>query len=110
MTTRIDRAQIEHVAQLASLVLSDDEAERLTRELADMVRYVEELDELDTAGVPPTTSMQLPASSKATRDPEEAEKAWRADEIEPSLNPEETLAQAPRAAHGGFAVPTFVEG
>jgi len=97
MTTRIDRAQIEHVAQLASLILKEDETERLTRELAEMVRYVEELNELDTSGVEPTASVQLERSS------------LRADEIGPSLGTEEVLSQAPRSAHGGFAVPTFVE-
>ncbi|WP_394838431.1 Asp-tRNA(Asn)/Glu-tRNA(Gln) amidotransferase subunit GatC [Pendulispora rubella] len=97
MTTRIDRAQVEHIAQLASLILADDETERLTRELADMVRYVEELNELDTANVEPTAYVQLERSE------------LRTDEVEPCLDPQETLAQAPRSAHGGFAVPTFVE-
>jgi len=106
MTTRIDRAQIEHVAQLASLVLTDDEAERLTRELADIVRYVEELNELDTSGIEPTASVRQNVSAPGA---EPSESAWRADDVAPSLDPEETLAQAPRSAHGGFAVPTFVE-
>ncbi|WP_394820953.1 Asp-tRNA(Asn)/Glu-tRNA(Gln) amidotransferase subunit GatC [Pendulispora albinea] len=97
MTTRIDRAQIEHVAQLASLILTDAEADRLTRELAEMVGYVDELNELDTSHVEPTASVQLERSD------------WRTDAVEPSLPPGEALAQAPRSEHGGFAVPTFVE-
>ncbi|WP_394848975.1 Asp-tRNA(Asn)/Glu-tRNA(Gln) amidotransferase subunit GatC [Pendulispora brunnea] len=97
MTTRIDRAQVEHIAQLASLVLADDETERLTRELAEMVRYVEELNELDTSNVEPTAYVQLERSE------------LRGDAVEASLQRDETLAQAPQSAHGGFAVPTFVE-
>jgi len=107
MTTRIDRAQVEHMAQLASLVLAEDETARLTRELADMVRYVEELNELDTSNVEPTTSMQLDLGKNGPASGAGGE--LRVDEVEPSLDPGETLAQAPRSAHGGFAVPTFVE-
>jgi aspartyl-tRNA(Asn)/glutamyl-tRNA(Gln) amidotransferase subunit C len=97
MTTRIDRAQIEHVAELSSLTLTAEEADRMTREIDAIVRYVDELNELDTENVEPTASVLLSPS------------AWRADEVIPSLSQEEALSQAPRTSQGGFAVPTFVE-
>ncbi|MEO8875939.1 MAG: Asp-tRNA(Asn)/Glu-tRNA(Gln) amidotransferase subunit GatC [Polyangiaceae bacterium] len=94
----IHRAQIEHVATLASLSLNDAEKTAMATELAAIVKYVDELNEVDTTGVPATLNVQLEHA------------AWRADVIEPSLTHEEALAEAPQEAHGGFAVPVFVEG
>lgn len=98
MSDRIDRALLHHVAELASLSLSDAEADKLTGELAAIVRYVSELDAVDTSNVPPTAHVQLQSAS------------LRADEVQPCLSHEDALAQAPRAAHGGFAVPAFEGG
>jgi aspartyl-tRNA(Asn)/glutamyl-tRNA(Gln) amidotransferase subunit C len=93
----IDRALVLHVAKLASLSLSDAEAERLTGELAKIVTYVAQLDALDTSDVPPTAHVQI------DRTP------WRQDEPGPCLSHEDALAQAPRVEGEGFAVPAFVE-
>jgi aspartyl-tRNA(Asn)/glutamyl-tRNA(Gln) amidotransferase subunit C len=97
MTKKLDRAAVLHVAKLASLSLSDDEADRFTEELARIVAYVDELATVDTAGVEPTAEVQLTRS------------AWRADEVEPGLSHDDALAAAPKVEHGGFAVPVFVE-
>jgi len=94
----IDRAKVAHIAKLASLSLTDAEAEKLSHELAAIVKYVEELDTLDTSDVPPTAYVQLGTT------------ALRADEVKPGLSHEDALAQAPRAEHEGFAVPVFVGG
>lgn len=93
----LDRAQIEHVAELASLSLTEDEIEAMAKELAVIVAYMGELDAVDTENVPPTANVQLERA------------AWRRDVLEPSLPHEEALSQAPETAHGGFAVPVFVE-
>jgi aspartyl-tRNA(Asn)/glutamyl-tRNA(Gln) amidotransferase subunit C len=94
----IDRAQIEHVAKLACVTLTNDEATAFASELAAIVRYVNELSSVDTTDVPPTAHVQLGASS------------LRADEILAGLSNDEALDQAPRKDHGAFAVPGFVEG
>jgi len=94
---RIDRAMVHHVAKLASLSLSDSEADRFAGELARIVSYVEQLETLDTKDVPPTAHVQLDRAP------------WRDDRVEPCLSHEDALAQAPRVEEGGFAVPTFVE-
>lgn len=93
-----DRGTVEHVAKLAALSLSSEEAERFTTELAAIVAHVDELASLDTADVPPTYQVCVPADS------------LRPDVVAPSLTNEEALSQAPRHSHGGFAVPVFVEG
>jgi aspartyl-tRNA(Asn)/glutamyl-tRNA(Gln) amidotransferase subunit C len=94
---RVDRALVLHVAKLASLSLSDEEADRLTHELGSIVAYVEQLEELDTTSAAPMTHVDI------ERLP------WRKDEPRPGLSHEDALAQAPRVEQGGFSVPTFVE-
>jgi aspartyl-tRNA(Asn)/glutamyl-tRNA(Gln) amidotransferase subunit C len=94
---KIDGALVRHVANLASLSLSGDEAARFTGELAKIVDYVAQLDALDTTGVPPTAHVLL------DRMP------LRADEPRAGLTHEEALAQAPVVEGEGFAVPAFVD-
>jgi len=93
----IDGKLVRHVAKLASLSLSDEEATRFTGELVKIVAYVAQLDALDTSGVPPTAHVQL------DRMP------LRPDEPRPCLTQEDALAQAPRVEGEGFAVPAFVD-
>lgn len=93
----MDRVQMDHLAKLASLSLTSEEAETLTHEVAAILRYVDELNQLDTSSVEPTANVQLERT------------AWREDVIEPSLPRREALAQAPSAGENGFAVPAFVD-
>src|SRR5262245_38322719 len=94
----MDRAQLRHLAELAELELTEEEETRLASEIGRIVAYVAELDALDTAEVLPTA--HVTASTGAS---------LRADEPRAGLTHEDALAGAPRATHGGFSVPTFVE-
>ena len=94
----MDRAQIRHVAELAELELTEAEEARLAEEIGRIVAYVAELEAIDTSNVPPTALVTADASAPL-----------RSDEPRPGLSHEEALAGAPRAEHGGFVVPTFVE-
>jgi aspartyl-tRNA(Asn)/glutamyl-tRNA(Gln) amidotransferase subunit C len=93
----IGRHDVEHIATLARLRLEEVETERLLADLARILKYVEQLAELDTEAVPPTA--QVSAERAPLRD----------DEVRPGISREQALAEAPRSAHGGFAVPAFVE-
>lgn len=93
----ITREQVIHVARLARLALSDDEVERMTSELRDILTYVELLGELDTTGVEPTA--QVGVIGLTLRDDAAAEGLDRAV----------VLAQAPSADHDGFVVPSFLD-
>jgi aspartyl-tRNA(Asn)/glutamyl-tRNA(Gln) amidotransferase subunit C len=88
---------IHHMARLASLSLSDEEAARFQGDLAKILAYVAQLDELDTGDVPATAHVQL--DRLPVRD----------DALRPCLSHEDALAQAPSVDGEGFAVPTFVE-
>jgi aspartyl-tRNA(Asn)/glutamyl-tRNA(Gln) amidotransferase subunit C len=93
---KFERKEIDHVANLACLSLTEGEATRMAEEIAKILGHVAELDALDTKDVPPTTHVQL------------AETSWRADDVWPSLDRAQVLAAAPRAEADGFAVPVFV--
>ncbi|MDB4942803.1 MAG: Aspartyl-tRNA(Asn) amidotransferase subunit [Labilithrix sp.] len=97
-----DRTRIRHVATLAELALTGEEEARFAGELESILVFFAELDAIDTEGVPPTAHVAGAA-------PATSGEGWRADEVAPCLPHEEALANAPRAAHDGFAVPTFVD-
>lgn len=97
----MDRAQIRHVAELAELQLTEGEEERLASEIGRIVAFFAELDAIDTKDVPPTAHVMTNAK--------EYQNLLRPDAARPGLSHDDALAGAPRAAHGGFEVPTFVE-
>ena len=90
----IDRDQVLHVAKLARLKLTDEEVERMAGELSNVLGWVEQINELDLEGVPPTSHVVDVAN------------AVRPDEPRPSLPREVVLDQAPAVADGGFLVPS----
>jgi aspartyl-tRNA(Asn)/glutamyl-tRNA(Gln) amidotransferase subunit C len=93
----LDRAAVDHVARLARLDLTDDERERMQKELTQILGHAEKIQALDLDGVPPT-SHALPLSN-----------VLRPDEARPSLPPEEALANAPEVEDGRFRVPRIIE-
>jgi len=90
----IDRDEVLHVARLARLALSDEEVDRMARELSVVLDHIEHISELDLEGVPPTTHVIDVAG------------ALREDEPRPSLPREVVLEQAPAVQDGGFLVPS----
>ena len=93
---RVSRADVEHVATLSRLALTDDEIEQLIGELGAILDYAAEVSALDTADVPPTAH-PLPLVN-----------VFRPDDPRPSLDRDEVLAQAPAAENGQFRVPRIL--
>ncbi|MDX6611191.1 MAG: aspartyl-tRNA(Asn)/glutamyl-tRNA(Gln) amidotransferase subunit [Blastocatellia bacterium] len=93
----ITEADIEKVAQLAHLEITAEERRAFTPQMADIVAYVEQLNDLDTSQVEPATG-GLTAASEQTD-------AARKDVALPSLGQELALAEAPDPASGHFRVP-----
>jgi aspartyl-tRNA(Asn)/glutamyl-tRNA(Gln) amidotransferase subunit C len=93
----ITRETVLHVARLARLELAGDEVERMQRDLAKILGYMEQLAELPTEGIPAT------AHVAAERAP------LREDRLVPGLDQERALREAPRRGGGAFAVPGFVD-
>jgi aspartyl-tRNA(Asn)/glutamyl-tRNA(Gln) amidotransferase subunit C len=90
----IDRDEVLHVARLARLALSDEEVERMARELSAVLDHIERISELDLEGVPPTSHVIDVAG------------ALREDEPQPSLPRDVALDRAPAVQDGGFLVPS----
>lgn len=89
--------EVRRIAGLAHLALSPEETERMTRELGSILAYVRQLEAIDVTGIPPTAHVQLEKMPQ------------RPDEIHESLPHDLALAEAPRVAQDGFAVPAFVD-
>ena len=94
---RISREEVERVAQLARLSLSDDEVARMAGELDTILAYATSLNELDTAGIEPTSH----AAPRAT--------PMRADDETSALSPELVVANAPESEGSAFVVPKVIE-
>lgn len=93
---KITREEVEHVANLARLNLSEEELARMTGQLDTILSYVAKLDELDTTDVLPTTH----AFS--------INNAFREDEVTESLPREEALANGPKENGEAFIVPAIL--
>jgi len=96
MAQPISRDDVAHVARLARLDLTDDELERFTGQLGDVLEHAADIAALDIADVPPTAH-PLPLVN-----------VLRADEPAPSLDRDEVLAQAPAAEDRRFRVPRIL--
>lgn len=92
----LNREEVLHVAKLARLSLNPEEVDLFTRQLNDILAYVEKLQEVDTAGVPP----MVHAVSNFN--------VFREDEAAPGLSRDEGLVNAPVPEEGTFSVPRVI--
>ena len=102
-------ADVERIAALAHLELTDEEKPLFTRQLADILDYAEQLQAVDTTGVPATAHVNSTPEVRLKPDSTTAG-VERPDELRPSLSVEDALANAPDAAHdaGLFRVPRVI--
>jgi aspartyl-tRNA(Asn)/glutamyl-tRNA(Gln) amidotransferase subunit C len=94
---KLSLEQVEHIAELARLTLSDEEKALYQEQLSAILEYFEKLQELDTEAIPPTATV-LPLRS-----------VMREDESQPPAPREDILANAPVAEDGCFEVPAVLE-
>lgn len=97
MAERLTIEEVEHIAELAKLGLTEEEKRTFQVQLSAILAYFEKLQEVDTSAIPPTATV-LPLRS-----------VMREDEIEPSLTPEEVLANAPDREDDAFRVPAVLD-
>ena len=93
----ISRGDVEHVARLSRLALSEAEVERMREQLSGILAYIDKLRALDTAGVEPT-SHAVPMVN-----------VMREDATRPCLTQDEALANAPDRSDAFFRVPRIIE-
>jgi aspartyl-tRNA(Asn)/glutamyl-tRNA(Gln) amidotransferase subunit C len=94
---KLSMDEVEHIANLARLELTEAEKEQYRQQLSAILEHVARLQELDTEGIPPTSSV-LPGAGRL-----------RSDEPLPSLPVNEVLADAPAQKKNQFRVPPVLE-
>ncbi len=94
---RISKEEVEHVARLARLEVTEAEKEAFSQQLSSILSYFEQLKGVETTGVEPTATVL------------EQTNIFREDQVRPSMAPDKVLANAPDHEEGYFRVPKILE-
>ena len=94
---KLSTSDVEYVARLARLEISEAEKDKFTAQLNDILRYIDQLNELDTAGVAPMSHVIAVTN------------AFREDKVVESLGTQKALANAPDARGEFLRVPKVIE-
>lgn len=97
MSMAISKEEVEHVAKLARLLVSEEEKDVLTRQLSSILTYVGKLNELNTEGVEPLSHVI------------DIKNVFREDKTRESLSQDLALSNAPEKRDGFFRVPKIIE-
>jgi aspartyl-tRNA(Asn)/glutamyl-tRNA(Gln) amidotransferase subunit C len=93
----LSKQEVEHIAKLARLELSDEQKELYREQLSAILDYIAKLRELDTEDVPPTAGGGLP------------QMPLRVDEAHPGLATDALLSNAPKSEEEQFKIPPVFE-
>jgi len=93
---KITKEEVVHVASLARLNLDDEAIDLYTKQLGDILTYMDTLNRVDTRDVPPTSHAIF------------INNVFREDEVKPSVPEERALANAPESEDGSFVVPKVI--
>lgn len=94
---KVDRKDVEYVAMLARIELSEEEKDLYSEQLSTILDFFDRLKEVDTEDVPPTSHVL------------DLVNAYRPDQVRPSLDVEEVLKNAPDRANRYFRVPKILD-
>jgi aspartyl-tRNA(Asn)/glutamyl-tRNA(Gln) amidotransferase subunit C len=89
--------EVEHIARLARLKLTNEEMKMFQEQLSEILDYAARLQGVDTEGIPPTASVLPPRS------------VLRPDVVQPGLNRKDLLKNAPQVEDDQFQVPPIFE-
>jgi aspartyl-tRNA(Asn)/glutamyl-tRNA(Gln) amidotransferase subunit C len=91
------KIEIDHVALLARLALTEAEKERFGAQLKTIIEYIGKLNELDTSDIPPTSHVI------------EIQNVMREDIVQPSISKEKALSNAPDRTEDFYRVPKIID-
>ena len=94
---KIDREQLNKIAHLARLEFDEKDAEKMMKDMTAIVDWVEKLNEVDTEGVEPLTTMSYEIN------------VMREDEVKDHLPHDRALVNAPKKDDDYFRVPKVIE-
>ena len=104
-TTRVSLEEVRHVADLANLELTADELPRMARDLDAVLGYIAQLNELDTASLPPMAQV----AEALGLAPLQGGETLRRDAVRPSVERALVMADAPETDGRFFKVPKVIE-
>lgn len=93
----ISKQEVEKVAKLARLAITDVEKDAFAKQLSQILTHVEKLKQYDTTGIEPTATVLGQTN------------VFRDDAVRPSLPVDKALANAPERDADGFCVPKIIE-
>jgi aspartyl-tRNA(Asn)/glutamyl-tRNA(Gln) amidotransferase subunit C len=92
----ITRKDVEYIAHLSRLEITEAEAEEYTKQLSDILEHVNRLSKLNTDGVEPLYYVM------------DMKNVFRKDEVQPSLDKQKVFKAAPSIENNGFKVPKII--
>ncbi len=102
---RVTLEEVLHVAALANLELTGEELPRMAHDLDAVLGYIAQLNELNTASLPPMAQV----AEAIGREPAQAGEPLRRDALRPSVDRELVMAEAPETDGRFFKVPKVIE-
>jgi len=94
---KITKEQVEHVANLARLNLTEEETNQMIKDMEAIINFADQINSLDIKDIEPTAHV-IPINN-----------VFREDKVRPSMDREELLSNAPKEKNGCFSVPKIVE-
>ncbi len=95
-TSKISEKEVEHIANLARIELTEEEKRSFTEQFNTILEYFEIINDLDTEDVPPTSHVI------------DVTNAFREDQVSPSLAMEDVLKNASKKERGFFKAPKII--
>jgi aspartyl-tRNA(Asn)/glutamyl-tRNA(Gln) amidotransferase subunit C len=106
---KVTEKDVAYVADLANLELTDQERQRMLKDLNSILEYIDRLNELDTADVPPMAQISTKFGQSDGKQSDGIGAAWREDVPRPSLPHAEAMKNAPETDGDFFKVPRVIE-
>ena len=106
---KVTEKDVAYVAELANLELTDQERQRMLKDLNSILEYIDRLNELDTSDVPPMAQALEKFGSSGLTPRSTAAYPWREDILLPCLPHAEALKNAPETDGDFFKVPKVIE-
>lgn len=94
---KVDKETVKYIANLSKIKVSEDEIDKYSKDLSQVIQFVEVLNEVNIEGVKPTAHIL------------NIQNVFRKDEVKPSYDRDELLANAPSKEAGCYSVPKVVE-
>jgi aspartyl-tRNA(Asn)/glutamyl-tRNA(Gln) amidotransferase subunit C len=106
---KVTEKDVAYVADLANLELTDQERQRMLKDLNSILDYIDRLNELDTSNVPPMAHLLGKLVQSDGNQADGINAAWREDVPLPSLPHNEAMSNAPETDGDFFKVPRVIE-